>query len=226
MLKSLIYKEWLKVRWTFIGIALINVFIIISIGVSLANAFSMMDASKIYADTAAMQGLFYFDFRYIPLISGLLLGIVQFYPEINSSRIKLTLHLPMTESKSLMSMQLFGIGSLVLIFLVDAIILLNFSLKYFPGEIVDGITITILPWILSGLVIYIFVTIVFVEPSWSRRVIIGFTGLAFVDIYHLGTIFGGTVYTYSRSWWMFVLFLFLISPLILWSGNNYKRGVK
>jgi hypothetical protein len=132
----------------------------------------------------------------------------------------------MKESKALMTMQLFGIGSMFLIFAVDVIILLWFSSKYFPSEIINGMFISILPWLLAGFVIYIFITIIFVDTSWSRRAIIGLTGLAFVNNYYLSTMYGGTTYSYSESWFYFVIMIIIISPLILWSGNNYKRGVK
>jgi hypothetical protein len=226
MIKSLIYKEWLKVRWTLIALAAINLLVVASICVSIANAFGFIDAGKLYSDAASLQNLFYYDLLYIPFLTGLLLGIVQFYPEINSSRIKLTLHLPMKESKSLMTMQFFGIVSMLLVFATDAIILLWFSSKYFPSEIISGMFISILPWLLAGFVIYIFITIIFVDTSWSRRIVIGLTGLAFVNNYYLGTMFGGTIYSYSESWFYFVIMIIIISPLLLWSGNNYKRGVK
>lgn len=226
MIKSLIYKEWLKVRWTLIALAMLNLLVVVSTCVSIANAFGLIDASKLYGDIVALQNLFYYDLLYIPFLTGLLLGIVQFYPEINSSRIKLTLHLPMKESKALMTMQLFGIGSMFLVFAVDVIILLWFSSKYFPSEIINGMLISILPWLLAGFVIYIFITIIFVDTSWSRRAIIGLTGLAFVNNYYLSTMYGGTIYSYSESWFYFVIMIIIISPLILWSGNNYKRGVK
>ncbi|MDP2302780.1 MAG: hypothetical protein Q8N03_10210 [Ignavibacteria bacterium] len=226
MIKSLIYKEWLKVRWTLIALGMLNLLVVVSTCVSIANAFGLIDASKLYGDIVALQNLFYYDLLYIPFLTGLLLGIVQFYPEINSSRIKLTLHLPMKESKALMTMQLFGIGSMFLIFAVDVIILLWFSSKYFPSEIINGMFISILPWLLAGFVIYIFITIIFVDTSWSRRAIIGLTGLAFVNNYYLSTMYGGTTYSYSESWFYFVIMIIIISPLILWSGNNYKRGVK
>jgi hypothetical protein len=225
MIKSLIYKEWLKVRWTFVALAAINFLVVASICISIANSFSFIDASQLYSDAAA-HSLFYYDLLYIPLLTGLLLGIVQFYPEINSSRIKLTLHLPMKESKSLMTMQLFAIGSMSLVFLVDAILLLGFSSQYYPSEIINGMLISILPWFLAGFVIYIFISIIFIEPSWSRRIIIGLIGLAFVNNYFLAPMLGITIYSYSESWFYFVLMIIIISPLILWSGNNYKRGVK
>ncbi|MDP3831041.1 MAG: hypothetical protein Q8Q47_07205, partial [Ignavibacteriaceae bacterium] len=94
------------------------------------------------------------------------------------------------------------------------------------SEIINGMFISILPWLLAGFVIYIFITIIFVDTSWSRRAIIGLIGLAFVNNYYLSTMYGGTTYSYSESWFYFVIMIIIISPLILWSGNNYKRGVK
>mgnify|MGYP005841750607 CR=1 FL=1 len=226
MIKSLLYKEWLKVKWSFMGLIMLNLLIILNVCISLYNDFKFYETNEIYGGVVSWKNLFYIDMMYIPLATGLLLGIVQFFPEMNANRLKLTLHLPMKESKSLSLMQWFGIGLLFCLFLFDAIVISVFTSIYFPAEIVNSFWIISLPWFLAGFTGYIFVSIIIIEPSWSRRILFGIIGAGFVSWYYDTFSPMGLYATFEKSFLIFVVITILITPAILFSGNNYKRGIR
>jgi len=226
MIKSLVYKEWLKVRWSYIGLVLLNMIVVINICVSLFNAFKFYKANQIYDGVMSWGYVFYIDLMYIPLATGILLGVVQFFPEINSSRLKLTLHLPMRESKSLLTMQWYGLSLLIAIFIADAVIISILALTYFPSEVVGSFIIMSLPWFLAGFTAYIFISLVFVEPTWSRRIMLAVAGVGFVSLFfgNIGSM--GVETLFSKSYMYFIIICFILTPIILLSGYNYKKGIR
>lgn len=226
MIKSLVYKEWLKVRWSFIGLVLINLIVVINICISLFNDFKFYKPNQIYDGVLSWGYVFYIDLMYIPLATGILLGVVQFFPEINSSRLKLTLHLPMKEGKSLLTMQWYGLGLLILLFLVDAVVISILTSTYFPAEVVSSFLMVSLPWFLAGLTAYIFISLIFVEPSWSRRILIAAAGIGFVNLLFSNIIAMGIEAVFCKSYFYFILITFLLTPIILLSGYNYKKGIR
>jgi hypothetical protein len=226
MIKSLLYKEWLKVRWSFIGFLMLNLLAVINICVPIYNDFKFYKANEVFGGVVSWGYIYYIDLMYIPLATGILLAIVQFFPELNSNRLKLSLHLPMKESKSLLSMQWFGLLLLICIFLVDSLIIGIFSSGYFPSEVIRSYLIVSLPWFLAGFTGYIFISIIFIEPSWSRRIMYLVVGAGFVALYYDTFTFMGFSWIFSKSYPYFILITILLSPIILFSGNNYKRGIK
>lgn len=226
MIKSLLYKEWLKVRWSYIGLVLINLIVVVNICVSLYNDFRFYKPSQIYDGVLSWGYVFYIDLMYIPFATGLLLGIVQFFPEINSSRLKLTIHLPMKEGKSLLTMQWYGLGLLILLFIVDTVIVSLLTSNYFPVEVVNSFLMVSLPWFLAGLTAYIFIALIFVEPSWSRRILLAIVGVGFVNLLFSNIVAMGIEAIFSKSYFYFILISFLLTPIILLAGYNYKKGIR
>jgi hypothetical protein len=226
MIKSLIYKEWLKVRAGYAALFLINLLVIVSISIAIGNKFKFFDAASIYSKAICYQDLFFIDLIYIPLITGLILGIIQYFPEINENKLKLSLHLPMDKNKTLLTMQFYGVLLLLIVFLFDAIAVSIIAGIYFPVEIINSFLIVSLPWFLSGFAVYILISIIFIEPLWSRRILLLIVTAGFISNYFNGVVFVNAIELFSNSYFYFILLTFIISPLILLSGSNYKRGTK
>jgi len=226
MLKSLMYKEWLKVRWSYIGLVLLNMIVVINICISLFNAFKFYEANQVYDGVLSWGYVFYIDLMYIPLATGILLGVVQFFPEINSSRLKLTLHLPIKEIKSLLTIQWYGLSLLMIIFLADAVVISVMTFAYFPSEVVSSFLILSLPWFLAGLTAYIFIALVSIEPAWSRRIMLAVVGVGFVNLLFSNIISMGVETLFSKSYLYFIVITLILTLIILLSGYNYKKGIR
>ncbi len=91
---------------------------------------------------------------YIPLLAGLLLAIVQFVPEMQQKRLKLTLHLPYPQNRMLMLMLIAGLSELIVIYLIDYLILYVYLQNILAPELTDRILLTSLPWYIGGITAY------------------------------------------------------------------------
>ncbi len=110
------------------------------------------------------------ELKYLPLLSGALLGLSQFIPEITNRRIKLTFHLPLREKTITTWMVGFGFILLTGLFLVQFAGLFTGMHLLFAPEIVNNGALTVLPWYLAGLWAYMACVFVAVEPTWRMRI--------------------------------------------------------
>ena len=221
MFKSLVYKEWLKIRWVFIGLAAINCLIVMNIYFDLSNTFKVYNANVVVGQFQAYEIVFYSDIKYILLLTGLILSIVQFFPEITQTRLKLTFHLPVKENKLMFQMISVGISLLVIIFLVDEIFLSVIITSFLPREFFESMIITSLPWYIGGICTYLWVVIVFTEPNWTKRIISIFVAVGIMELYYAGDGYS----QYAPSLLYFVLLTVFCSAIVFLSAYNFKRGI-
>jgi hypothetical protein len=221
MFRSLVFKEWLKIRWIFVGLAIINCLVDINIYFDLANMFKTYSANVVVGQFQFYEIVYYTDIKYILLLTGLILAVFQFFPEINQSRLKLTFHLPVKENKLIFQMTGFGVILLVAIFLIDLISLSIISIKYLPKEFFDSMLTTTLPWYLGSICTYVWVVIIFVEPNWIKRIISIFIAVGTVNLFYAGEGYS----KYSPSILFFILLTALCGTIIFLSAYNFKRGI-
>ena len=221
MLRAIIFKEWLKIRWVFLGLLVVNLLVIANIYINISNLLKDYSANMIWIKLIFNEALFYDDITYLPLLSGILIGVFQFFPEINQKRLKLTFHLPVKESRMLLNMVLVGLISLLLIYLADIITLGLISIHFFPYELFISMSATIFPWMLAGAAGYFLMAMVFIEPNWSKRVILTAAGVGLIFLFYAGDGYA----KYECSWWIFALITILFSIVIYISAYNFKRGI-
>ena len=94
-LKHLIYKEWLKTRWYATIALLLSLGTVIYIFISIRSDLNLLGAPQYFSSLILEKSIFFGKFKYIPIITALLIGLSQFVPEVTDKRIKLSLHLPM-----------------------------------------------------------------------------------------------------------------------------------
>jgi hypothetical protein len=195
-------------------LAILYIFLNVSHGIELNGsvAFWSFVIYKKYMFTA--------DITYLPFIIGVVIALVQFYPEINSGRLKLTLHLPMKENKILLQTVLIGGGLILFLTAFNLLLIGVFSASYFPVEVAKNTLLTLIPAYLAGLIAYFAVSAIMVEPIWSRRIpmIIFFAG--FVSV-----LFGFGDYTSTLLLFYLITGSFAVVTIIL-SGFYFKRGIK
>ena len=108
---------------------------------------------------------------YIPLIIGVLLAIVQFVPEMQQSRLKLTLHLPYPHYRIIAVMLLYGMLVLLVCFTFNFIFMTVYFIEILAGELVKHILMTALTWYVAGFTGYLLTAWVCLEPTWKRRIL-------------------------------------------------------
>lgn len=169
ILKHLIYKEWLKTKW-FATIALsLNIGVLIYIVISLRSSFLSVGGVAYLSALMTYKTQFFSIYRYIPLALALLIGISQFAPEITDKRIKLALHLPLSNLRIIYTMVLYGCALLALCMIPGILIFTGLISIYLPAEITVPVLQTMLPWMLGGFCAYFLIAMIALEPVWKFR---------------------------------------------------------
>jgi len=220
MYSALLYKEWLKIRWAFFGMALLNLLALTYIALNLAYYTEFMTAKGFWGNVILLGFPFFSEIKYIPLLSGIVIAVVQFSPEMNLSRLKLTLHLPVEENTLLLQMISLGLMLLVFLFAVVTIILWVIVGIYFPVEVVSLVLNTLFPWLVVGFAAYFLTAAIILEPVWTRRLILIPFAMGFLDLFFT------SVNPHTQLTIFLIFSGLLTSTLILFSGYHFKRGIK
>ena len=97
MKKAIFYKEWIKTRRYFPIALTVSVIFIIYALLGVQRVINFRGVAHLWEILLSRDVVFIETLTYIPLLAGLLLAIVQFVPEMQQKRLKLTLHLPYPE---------------------------------------------------------------------------------------------------------------------------------
>lgn len=186
MIKSIIYKEWIKIKKVSLFLALIGILIIIGIYSNVRHELIIKDAETYWNNILQQRAIYFTVLKFIPLLIGLLISVAQFVPEIVEKRIKLTLHLPTNEETIVLKMVLFGLFCICMIFLIQLGLFAGMGLYFFPYEIVKMALLTIAPWFLAGISAYLLVSFIVLEPLWKQRIFYMLFGAVFISVFFKG----------------------------------------
>lgn len=194
MIQALLLKEWIKTRRVITLIGIIFIATIIYTLINTGQQFRVGGAVQTWAtiilkDMPVLPAFL----QWLPLLSGLLLGISQFVPEMQDKRLKLTLHLPLAETKIIAILLLFGISVLLITFLLTYL-LLSFSLSfYYPEEIIGATIWSSLPHFFAGLFSYLFASWISLEPVWRHRIGYTLASVGFLSFLFIHSISGAYI---------------------------------
>lgn len=184
MLRSLYYKEWQKSRWALLIILLFFAGVITYSFINISQNLRVSGIDQVW-DIIVQKGTYYFShIKYLPLMAGIALAITQYVPEMSNKRLKLTLHLPLPESKIMLTMLSFGIINLSLIFTLVYCILYGGTITYFPSEMAYWNAIVTLPWLLGGITAYLLTVWICIEPVWKQRILNGIISILLLAPYY------------------------------------------
>jgi hypothetical protein len=219
MYNALIYKEWLKIRWAFWGMTLLSLLVLTYIILTVSYDMEYITPKGFWGYVILLNYPFFTDIQYIPVLAGIVLAFAQFTPEMNSSRLKLTMHLPAKENSLLFQMISIGFFLLLSLFVLISILIGAISGFYFPTEVVSFVLNTSFPWLTGGLAAYFLTATIIIEPIWSRRLILIPFSLGFIDLF----ISTGNPHFQLQAF--FLLSCLLTSVLILFPAYHFKRGI-
>jgi hypothetical protein len=166
----LFYRDWIKSRWALLIIVAVFAGVTAWSFISIATGLRLIGAGVVWEDVV-QKGTTYFDYlKFLPLLAGVLLAVVQYAPEIINKRLKLTLHLPLPEHKIMLTMLAFGVGSLAVVFTATYAAVAVGLARYFPAEIVQWNLASMTPWLWGGIAAYLLSVWVCLEPVWRQRV--------------------------------------------------------
>ena len=222
MWKSIIYKEWIKTR------SIIAVIVCVFLGVGIYSFISINQNIRlvgivgVWEDTIQKDPVIFGYFQYLPLFAGILLAIAQYIPELQSKRLKLTLHLPLNENGIMMTMLLYGIIVIALLLIVTIPVLLLGLSRSYPSEIVFSALHQLVPWFFAGLAAYTITAWVCLDPQWKQRIFNIIPGLFFLSFFLLSA--------KSRAFCPFMPFL-IVAIIVsfffsFYSTARFKEGVQ
>ena len=159
-------------------------------------------------------------YRNFDLLAGLLLAIVQFVPEMQQKRLKLTLHLPYPQNRMLMLMLIAGLSELIVIYLIDYLILYVYLQNILAPELTDRILLTSLPWYIGGITAYSLTSWICLEPTWKRKILNFFISCGIIRIFFLSNV----PQAYDGFIWILLLFTGFTFILPWLSVTRFKAG--
>lgn len=218
----MIYKEWLKTRWLISGVCASGISVLVYIFITLGRVFRHIGMVDVWDVIINRNNVLYAELKYYPLVFGALLGLAQFIPEIQKKRLKLTLHLPISQKNAYFSMQIYGLFVLFISFAVQLLILYIFSIVHFPKEIVENVFLTLLPWYSAGIIAYLFTALISLEPTWLRRIAYLFVAVGVLYFAFLREFPA----TYEKIWWLFLLLPIYLLAFPWLSIERFKKGVQ
>nr|WP_321485792.1 hypothetical protein [uncultured Draconibacterium sp.] len=222
MWKSILYKEWLKIRWFAIIYAALGVLVVGNIFLKVQHDFEFSEAANYWYSILFHGNRFYEYslFKFVPLLGALAIALAQYFPETVNKRIKLTFHLPVNENKALLVMVLFGAFCLFAIAAIQVLLFTGLSLLYFPAEIIQSALISVAPWFLCGFAVYFLSALIVLEPVWKYRFLYLLVAVTFVPIY----LQSAASRAYSPALPLLIFFAVLLSVALLFSGYRFRKG--
>ncbi len=223
MIQALFYKEWIKTRRIILLVSVIFTGTIVYTFINFGQLFRIRGAVQAWADVilkdaALLSGII----EWIPLLAGILLGLAQFVPEMEYKRLKLTMHLPLTESRIISVMLLYGIMVLVSFYLLGYGCLLAGTSIYYPSEIVEAMVEKSLPWFLGGFAGYLFSAWVCFEPVWRQRIINAFAAVCALSFFYIASGSG----TYIPFIPYLIVLIIVAFSFPFYSAIRFKEGVQ
>ena len=148
------------------------------------------------------------------------MAVVQFVPEMQQKRLKLTLHLPYPQRRMIILMLGAGLVQVLGIFLLNNAVLWIYLQSILAPELVSRILLTALPWYLCGLTGYLLAAWICLEPTWYRRIVNLLIAAGVIRIFYLGT----TPEAYNCFLIGLALYVVVIVLLPQLSVARFKQG--
>lgn len=186
MYQALFYKEWNKTKRIVFLIIAIFVGVIAYTFINAGQLFRVGGATDawsmvIFKDMSVLPSIF----TWIPVLTSLLLAFNQFVPEMTDKRLKLTLHLPMPETRTMTTMLLYGIFVLLGLYIASYVALIVGLSAYYPQEVICNMILKSLPWFLGGLTAYLLTSWICLEPTWRQRIYNGAISLCILSFFFI-----------------------------------------
>lgn len=222
LFKALSYKEWVKTRKFVFVVLLLLAAVTVYAYIDVTYSIRVNEAVNVWYgfifQGMSVSGLM----MYLMPLSGIAMAIVQFVPEMTNKRLKLTLHLPASETRLVSAMLLFGYGVLLVLYLASMGLLSLLVERILPAEVICMMVSQLLPWAMAGLAGYGFTVWICVEPSWKQRLFNMLISLGLLAVFFVSLYPG----TYSGFVWGMMLILISSFVFPFYSCVRFKQGIQ
>lgn len=221
MFKALFYKEWIKTRR-----------IVLLAGIAFAGviAYCFINTGQVFRVEGPIQAwgnIILKDMnvlppftQWLPILVAVAVALTQYIPEMVNKRLKLTLHLPLPETRIVSIMLGYGIVVLLSAYIVAYLILIAGLWLYYPGEIIAATVWKSLPWLLAGLAGYALSAWICMEPVWRQRILNAFVSVCILSLFFIGASPGA----YAPLMPALVLLVAISYGFPFYSAARFKEG--
>ena len=184
MFLSFFYKEFVKMKWFFASLIVLSLIYLVWIFLQIQKLFKLDHSEIVWYRVISLEQVPFENLIYLPLFCGAVFAFFQFLLEKKDERFRLSLHLPLDNSYIIIAHLLIGILFLGFIFVFGDFLIYLFLSAYFPQSYAISAICAISTWFLAGLVLYLCVSILLLEPQKSMRflLLLVFVGI-FIPIY-------------------------------------------
>lgn len=219
MLPAIVLKEWLKIRWVWVAALLVHLGLLLYLLLALRHQFQIEHSEMIWYWAFELRRLLYTQIQYLPALTGAVIAIAQFGPEMLDGRFRLSLHLPIRGD--LLVWSWVGFGALMggLLALLDLAGLYWIVGRWFPREAAASAVLTALPWLLGGWVAYFGTTLALLEPARARRLIYAGLTLAFLALLYQARGYQ----EYDRILPRLAALALLLLPAVILPAHRYRH---
>jgi hypothetical protein len=216
---SIVMKEWLKIRWYWFFALVLNLGVLAYLFVDLRHQFQVEHSEMIWYWSFELRRLLYTPIKYLPALTGVMLAVAQFGPEMVNGRFRLSLHLPIRNDLLVWSWVLFGAVMSGVLAVIDAIGLYLIVLQWFPHEAAVSAVLTAIPWFQAGWIAYFGATLVLLEPQPMRRLTYLGISVAFLALLYLEKGYQ----EYDQVVVSFALVGMLFFPAVVLPAHRYRH---
>lgn len=221
MNKAIFYKEYLKLRVPFIICLVAGLLLAVYAILRINRVVATHGVEHVWLIMLMKDQLFVDSIKYFPPVCGLALAISQMRPEMQSKRLKLTLHLPVDNNRLILTMLSAGFIACLAVFAVQFLTVIIYYSRMIAPEMTWRVALSMLPWYIAGLVAYCFTCAVCLEGRRMRRVVIGLCGFAMVSVFY----FQESPEAYNGMLVWALIAAILLSLLSIVSVNRFKQGL-
>ena len=171
-MKYIFYKEAIKLRTPLIAAFVVNIAVAVYLYFRVRVGFVMQEPTMIWFDIIE-KNAFFFDRVSMPIaVSAFVLGILQFYPEADRRRFRISCHLPVNENVTLSYMLLFGLLSIVCLWLTGTIGAMVVSCAFFPYDLQIHVPTVMAYKLMLAVTLYMIASCAALEHSWKDKLIV------------------------------------------------------
>jgi hypothetical protein len=162
-------KEYLKLNRALWALLIFHIAAAVYFYLRIRSAFVAGSPISLWTNIITMNSFFFSIFEKPLYITGFAIAVLQFYPEVEKRRFRISCHLPANEYITLAKMIAFAVSSISLFWLIDALSVLLISARYFPYEIFSETPLVMFYWYINALLFYAVASVLTLEPSWKHK---------------------------------------------------------
>ncbi|WP_321389950.1 DUF4857 domain-containing protein [uncultured Desulfuromusa sp.] len=170
IIKAIYTKEWLKIRWYFLGLCLAALVTGGYFQFNLNFAFKSIEPeSMMWYRFAQIGDKPYSNLALFFLFSSIVIAVVQFLPETIRNRVRILTHLPCRLQTIVAHHLLAGGLSVIIINGLAGGLIVTVVMQYYPAEIVRVAAKDCIFWTLLGLALYLGLSAAIIERNIGRK---------------------------------------------------------